>query len=167
MAAQLVSRLDFATDWRLQKSYFLAEVWSIEERLARLSHVDFAAWSHGPWSLHVREATELLESKGNLTKVRRLARRRPEAEFLKVRSLEGLPSVREEEAEFLDSVAAQLKYLDGDALTKVAKTTPPYVATKAKHLIDLDAYLESIRKKHAALAESRKVAALVAEAKTE
>lgn len=167
MAAHLVSRLDFATDWRLQKSYFLAEVWSIEERLSRLSNVDFAAWSHGPWSLHVREATELLESEGLLTKVRQAARRRPEAEFLKVRSVGELPDVHEEEKEFLDVVAAELKYLDGNTLTSVAKATPPYMAAKPKRLVDLDGYLESIRKKHTALAESRKVAALVAEAKTE
>lgn len=167
MAAHLVSHLDFVTDWRLQKTYFLAEVWSIEERLSRLSRVDFAAWSHGPWSLHVREATELLESEGFLTKVRQAARRRPEAEFLKVRSLEGLPSVREEEEEFLNAVALQLRYLDGDTLMRVAKATPPYVMTRPKQLIDLDGYLESIGKKHAALAQSRKVAALVAQAKAE
>ena len=44
VVANLISRLDFGTDWRLQKAYFLAEVWSIEERLRRLSAVDFASW---------------------------------------------------------------------------------------------------------------------------
>ena len=167
VVAGLVSRLEFVTDWRLQKGYYLAEVWSIEERLRRLSKVDFAAWSHGPWSLHVREATELLEAEGVLAKATQPARRRPEAEFLKITSTKGLPSIGGEDEEFLGEVAAQIKYLDGDTLTRIAKSTPPYMSAKARQLVDLDGYLESLIKKHAALAESAKVAALVAEARAE
>jgi len=167
VSANLIARLDFVTDWRLQKAYFLSEVWSIEERLKRLSAVDFASWTHGPWSLHVREATEALESKLIVWREAQPARRRSEAEFLKVPVPEEVPAMSDEESEFLDVVAAQIKFLDGDSLTKVAKATPPYVASKARQLIDLDEYLEALRRKHSRLATSQKVAALIAEAKAE
>src|SRR3990170_5936330 len=69
ISATFLSHLDFMTDRRLQKAYYLAEVWSIEERLERLSEVDFASWRHGPWSLHVRESEERLESKGVVERI--------------------------------------------------------------------------------------------------
>ena len=75
--------------------------------------------------------------------------------------------LRDADREFLDSVADEIRYLNGDDLTKVAKATPPYLATAPRHLIDLDRYLDDLRRKHARFAESPKVAALVAEAKAE
>src|SRR5207249_10830748 len=95
VVANLISRLDFVTDWRLQKAYYLAEVWSIDERLCRLSGADFASWTHGPWSLHVREAAEILEAKGILVRTKQRAKRRPEAEFLKVVKADQLPDLGE------------------------------------------------------------------------
>src|SRR5712691_5223954 len=119
MAANLVARLDLVTDWRLQKSYYLAEVWSIEERLRRLSDVEFASWTYGPWSLHVREAEEALEAHGLLVRVRHQAKRRPEAEFFQIPQRTKLPQLEETEVDFLDSFAAQIKYTDGATLTKI------------------------------------------------
>src|SRR5205809_6125680 len=84
VVANLISRLDFVTDWRLQKAYFLAEVWTLVERLRRLCAVDFASWAHGPWSLHVREAKEALEAQEIVSRVRHPDRRRPEAEVHKI-----------------------------------------------------------------------------------
>src|SRR6266508_3047002 len=165
VAANLVSRLDFVTDWRLQKSYYLAEVWSIEERLCRLSEVEFASWTHGPWSLHVREAEEALEANGLLVRVRQQAKRRPEAEFLRIPQRSKLPPLEEPESEFLDAFAAQINYTPGETLTKIAKATVPFQSTKEKHLVDLDGYLEALNKKHERFARSRKVAKLVAQAK--
>ena len=167
IVANLIPRIDFVTDWRLQKAYYLAEVWSIEDRLRRLSGVDFASWTHGPWSLHVREAAESLEAQGLVMRVTQPAKRRPEAEFLKVVQASRIPHLNEEDKEFLASFVAPIRYLDGDTLTKIAKKTRPYIAAKPRQLIDLDGYLESLRSKHARLAESRKVASLVAEAKAE
>ena len=167
VSANLIARLDFVTDWRLQKAYFLSEVWSIEERLKRLSAVDFASWTHGPWSLHVREATEALESDLVVRRETQPARRRSEAEFLNVPEPKDIPAMSGEESEFLDVVAAQIRFLDGESLTKVAKATPPYAASRARQLIDLDGYLETLRRKHSRFAASQKVAALIAEAKAE
>lgn len=167
VAANLVSRLDFVTDWRLQKSYYLAEVWSIEERLSRLSDVEFASWTHGPWSFHVREAEEALEADGLLVRVRQQAKRRPEAEFLRITRRNELPPLEGPEEEFLDSFAAQIKYTDGETLTKIAKATFPFQSTKRKDLVDLDGYLEALKKKHERFARSRKVAKLIAQAKAE
>jgi len=167
VSANLIARLDFVTDWRLQKAYFLSEVWSIEERLKRLSAVDFASWTHGPWSLHVREATEALESGLIVRRETQPARRRSEAEFLNVPEPKDIPAMSGEESEFLDVVASQIRFLDGESLTKVAKATPPCAISKARQLIDLDGYLETLRRKHSKLAASRKVAALIAEAKAE
>src|SRR5712691_2637292 len=93
VAANLVSREDIVTDWRLQKSYYLAEVSSLEERLCRLSEVEFASWTHGPWSLHVREAEEALEADGLLVRVRQKAKRRPDAEFLRITQRSKLPAL--------------------------------------------------------------------------
>ncbi len=163
ITAELLHRLDLVTDWRLQKAYFLAEVWSIEERLERLSNVDFASWKHGPWSLHIRQAEEALEDLGLLSRNYRPAKRRPEAEFLK---LKARPATRlgQGEREFLDGVAEQLRYLNGDALTALAKETIPYTSAEHHEIIDLDAYLEELRKKHEKFDNSPRVAALVAEA---
>lgn len=165
--SNLVSKLDFVTDWRLQKAYYLAEVWSIEERLCRLSEADFASWTYGPWSLHVREAAEFLEAKGTLVRVKQRVRRRPEAEFLKVERADQLVKLSEEDEEFLESVSEQARYLSGEKLTKISKATQPYAATKPAQRIDLSLYLEMLKRKHEALVSSPRVAALVAEAKAE
>lgn len=167
VAANLVARLDFVTDWRLQKSYYLAEVWSIEERLCRLSEVEFASWTHGPWSLHVRAAEEALEADGLVDRVKQAARRRPEAEFLRIAQRSKVPPLGEADEDFLDSLAAQIKYVDGDSLTKIAKSTVPFQLTKPEHLVDLDGYLEALKKKHERFVRSPKVAKLVAQAKAE
>ncbi len=165
VAANLVSRVDFVTDWRLQKSYYLAEVWSIEERLCRLSEVEFASWTHGPWSLHVREAEEALEADGLVDRVRQKAKRRPEAEFLRINQRSKVPPLGYADEEFLDSFAAQIKYTDGDTLTKIAKSTVPFQSTKPEDLVDLDGYLQALKKKHERFVHSPKVAKLVAQAK--
>jgi len=167
VTSNLVSKLDFVTDWRLQKAYYLAEVWSIDERLCRLSGADFASWTHGPWSLHVREAAEILEAKGILVRTKQRAKRRPEAEFLKVVKADQLPDLGEKDEEFLESVSKQMKYLSGEKLTEIAKGTQPYTATKRGQCIDLGAYLESVKRKHEQLANSPRAAALIAEAKAE
>ena len=167
VTSNLVSKLDFVTDWRLQKAYYLAEVWSVEERLCRLSAAEFASWTHGPWSLHVREAAEVLEAKGFLVRTKQRAKRRPEADFLKVVKVNQLADIGEKDEEFLESVSKQMKYLSGEKLTTITKGTQPYLATKQGERIDLDAYLESIKRKHVALANSPRAAALIAEAKAE
>ena len=167
ISAHLIARLDFVTDWRLQKSYYLAEVRSIEERLRRLSHVEFASWKHGPWSVHVREAEETLEMEGLVVRVVKRAVRRPEAEFLKVADAAALPPLEDGDQEFLDAFAKEIKFVDGDRLTGMAKATPPFQASKPKQLIDLDGYLENLRAKHERFVRSPKVARLVAEAKAE
>ena len=137
-------------------------MWSIEERLCRLSEVEFASWTHGPWSLHVREAEEALEADGLLVRLRQKATRRPEAEFLRITQRNKLPPLKEPEEEFLDSFAAQIKYTDGETLTKIAKATLPFRSTKSEDLVDLSGYLEDLKKKHERFARSRKVARLVA-----
>ena len=167
VTGHLISRLDYVTDWRLQKSYYLAEVWSIEERLCRLSNVEFASWTHGPWSLHVREAEETLEAEGLIVRVRQRARRRPEAEFLRITEGTELPAIAESEEEFLDSFASQIKYVGGETLTKIAKATSPFQTTKPEHLVDLDGYLQALQKKHDRFTRSRKVARLISQAKAE
>jgi len=166
VSANLVARLEYVTDWRLQKSYYLAEVWSIEEKFERLSAADFASWSHGPWSLPVREAEEALEVQGVLVRTRGQARRRPEAEFLHIGASATVPRIPDD-AEFLDEVTRQIKFLDGVTLTQVAKATLPYKEARPRQRIDLDGYLDLLRRKHARLQASAKVAALVEEARAE
>src|SRR5437870_9588399 len=148
VVANLISRLDFVTDWRLQKAYFLAEVWSIEERLRRLSAVDFASWAQGPWSLHVREAEEALEAQDIVSRVRHPAKRRPEAEFLQIKKAEKLPPLEESDSEFLDSFAAQVKFVDGEKLTEITKLTLPFQATKRDASVTLISYFKTLQKKH-------------------
>ena len=167
VAVELIKRLDYVTDWRLQKTYYLAEVWSIEERIRRLSALDFASWNHGPWSLPLREAEEALETQGILVRVIRPARRRPEAEFLKVQSSVVAPSLPADDAEFLEAVIDQVKFLDGETLTRVTKTTSPYQLAKPMALIDLDGHLESLRRKHERLQNSPRVVALIEKARRE
>jgi len=142
-------------------------VWSIEERLCRLSEVEFASWTHGPWSLHVREAEEALEADGLVDRVREPAKRRPEAEFLRITQKGKVPPLGAADEEFLDSFAAQIKYTDGDTLTKIAKSTMPFQSTKPEDLVDLDSYLDAFKKKHERFVRSPKVARLVAQAKAD
>jgi len=165
ISATFLSHLDYMTDRRLQKAFYLAEVWSIEERLERLSQVDFASWHHGPWSLHVREGTERLESSGTVERIFRLADDGLEIDFLKVTSPVEFPELHREEAEFLVDVSAALRFMKSGKLTHVAKATTPFRLTPPEARIDLDAYLESVKQRHAKLVNSPKVAALVAEAK--
>ena len=165
ISAALLSHLDFMTDRRLQKVFYLAEVWSIEERLERLSPVDFASWHHGPWSLHVREGTERLESRGIVERVIQPAEGGLEFEFLRVTGPIGSFQLPPAEAEFVVEVSAALRYMKSGKLTHVAKATLPFQRTLPETRIDLDAYLESLKQRHVRLVTSPKVAALVAEAK--
>lgn len=165
VSAIFLSRLDYMTDRRLQKAYYLAEVWSIEERLERLSQVDFASWRHGPWSLHVRESTERLESRGIVERVIKPAKDSLEVEVLKMTSPVESPDLRQDEVEFLVDMSAALRFMKTEKLTQVAKATAPFQLTAPEARIDLDAYLESLKQRHAKLVNSPKVAALVAEAK--
>ncbi len=165
VSATFLANLDFMTDRRLQKAYYLAEVWSIEERLERLSAVDFASWRHGPWSLHVRESEERLESKGVAERIIKPAKDGVEVELLKVTNPSGAPGLEPDEREFLVEVSAALRFIDSQRLTQVAKATAPFRGTPPEGRIDLDGYLEAVRKRHAKLVDSPSVAALVAEAK--
>jgi len=157
--------MSHVTDQRLQKSFFIAEVWSIEERLRRLSPAEFVAWKHGPWSIHVRQGAEAAVESGSITTTVKAAKRRPEAEFL-----EGAPNwkprlLSKEDLEFLDMTLLQIRYLDNDRLTAVSKASPPFVRTPYGESIDLDGYLRALNEKHAKLQNSDRIARLVAEAK--
>ena len=143
------------------------EVWSIEERLSRLTAADFASWTYGPWSLHVREGVESLEAARVVQIESRTARRREAAEFLQIRKEARIPPLPAEDADFLATIAEQIKFLDGDTLTRIAKSTKPYADTVPRHRIDLDGYLEELRRKHAKFVASPKVARLVEEAMAE
>lgn len=167
VAGHLLSHLSHVTDWRLQKTFFLAEVWSIEERLGRLTAADFASWTYGPWSLHVREGVESLEANREVQRESRTARRREAAEFLQIRKEARIPPLPAEDADFLGEIAQQIKFLDGDSLTRVAKSTKPYADTVPRQRIDLDGYLDELRTKHAKFVASPKVARLVEEAMAE
>lgn len=165
VSAAFLSNLKYVTDRRLQKAYYLAEVWSIEERLERLSEVDFASWRHGPWSLHVRESEERLESRGVVERIIKPARGGLEVELLRVTKPSGSSALARDELEFLVEVSAAIRFIDSEKLTQVAKATAPFRVTSPEARIDLDGYLETIRKRHAMLVDSPRVAALVAEAK--
>src|SRR2546427_8613108 len=164
VSGSLLARLEFVTDRRLQKAYYLAEVWFIEERLNRLTGVDFASWKHGPWSLHVRESIERLERQGYVERIEKTARRGPETEFLRVSKATPAEGLSADEIAFLEDVTNQLKFLNSEKLTQVAKETRPYRSTPPASRIDLDAYLESLLERHSKLADSSKVAAMVAAA---
>src|SRR3989304_1646397 len=125
VSANLVARLEYVTDWRLQKAAYLAEVWSIEEKFERLSAADFASWSHGPWSLPVREAEEALEVQGVLVRTRGQARRRPEAEFLHIGASATVPRIPDD-AECLAEVGRQRQPRAGLTGTQATIATPPY-----------------------------------------
>jgi len=165
VSATFLSNLDYMTDRRLQKAYYLAEVWSIEERLERLSEVDFASWRHGPWSLHVRESEERLESRGVVERIIKPAKGGLEVELLKATKPFGASPLAGDEREFLVGVSAALRFIDSEKLTEVAKATEPFRVTSPEARIDLNGYLETIRTRHAKLVDSPRVAALVAEAK--
>lgn len=167
IVANLAAKLPFTTDRRLQKAFYLAEVWSIEERLSRMSLVDFVSWTYGPWSLQIRVVEEKLQDEGVLGIVEKIPKKYEGAEFLQVINARSIPSMKSSEREFLNSFIDQVRYIDSEELTKMAKSTRPFKATKPHEIIGLDRYLAEMQEKHKRFQNSEKVAKLIFDAKAE
>ena len=66
VVSRIVKPTSGASDRVLQKTYFLACVDSIEDRLLLLPAPRFFSWTHGPWSKELREVFEFAESEGTV-----------------------------------------------------------------------------------------------------
>ncbi len=164
----LTLNMGFAPDRRIQKAFFLAEVWSIEERLTRLTRADFASWTHGPWSLQVKVAEEDLQWEGILRPKQDVPKKYKDAEFLEIVKIpKSFLSLKEEDEKFIKSFADQIRFIDSEKLTQLAKTTKPYLSTKDKEIIDLDGYLKEMKEKQIRFQDSDRVARFIGEAEAE
>jgi hypothetical protein len=131
-----------ASDWTLQKSYFLACVESIEDRHVALPAPRFYSWTYGPWSKDLRELLELASAAGDVEPELVQSRHRSVTKVYKWPSARPvLPLRNVSDSEFLDTFVGRISKLSGDELTRLAKDTAPYRSTQFGQPIDLDGYL--------------------------
>jgi len=136
-----------ASDWTLQKTYYLACVESIEDRLTALPDPRFFSWTHGPWSKDLRQLVDMAASAGDLelalvpSKYRSVTRvyRWPHKREIP-------PMANPEDAVFLEGFVTRIAGVAGEELTRLSKETIPYKHTARGRLIDFDQYLESRKK---------------------
>jgi hypothetical protein len=162
--SRLVHPKGGASDWTLQKTYYLACVESIEDRLAPLPNPRFFSWKFGPWSKDLRNLMDLAADVGNfevalvpskhqaVTKVYRWPQGKPT-----------LPMRNSADATFLDEYVARVADLSGEQLTALAKQTIPYRNTPYLRPIDLDKYLQERRAAIDKLSDDERLAGLLAE----
>lgn len=152
-----------ASDWTLQKTYYLACVESIEDRLVTLPDARFFSWSYGPWSKDLRQLVDMAASAGKLALT--LARSKYQ-EVTRVykwpRGHELPPMANVDDASFLDEFLARSADLTGEELTLLAKETAPYKGTEQGRPIDLNHYLESRRRAVEKLSNDETLAQLLA-----
>lgn len=131
-----------ASDWTLQKTYYLACVESIEDRITALPDPRFFSWTHGPWSKDLRQLMDMAASVGDVELALVPSKYRSVTRVYKwPRNRELPPMSNPEDAEFLEGFVAHISELKGDELTRLAKETLPYKQTSQGHLIDLEEYL--------------------------
>jgi len=135
-----------ASDWTLQKTYFLACVESIEDRLSPLPDPRFFSWTHGPWSKDLRQLVDMAASAGDLELALLPSKYRSVTRVYRwPRKREIPPMSNPEDAAFLENFVARISDLPGEELTRLAKDTAAYKQTTQGRLIDLDQYLASRR----------------------
>ncbi len=91
-----------------------------------------------------------------------------DAEFLEIVKIpKSFLSLKEEDEKFIKSFADQIRFIDSEKLTQLAKTTKPYLSTKDKEIIDLDGYLKEMKEKQIRFQDSDRVARFIGEAEAE
>jgi hypothetical protein len=142
IVARIVHQKGGASDWTLQKTYFLACVESIEDRLTMLQAPRFFSWTYGPWSKQLRDIMDLAESVGEVNIELVQSKYQPLTKVYEWPKKNELPPMKNpEDATFVESFVSRVKKLPGEQLTMLAKQTTPFVRTPAGQPIDLGAYL--------------------------
>lgn len=141
-ASRVIRPRGGASDWTLQKTYYLACVESIEDRLSALPDPRFFSWTHGPWSKDLRQLMDMAASVGDVELALVPSKYRSVTRVYKwPRNREIPPMSNPEDAQFLDEFVARVADFKGDQLTQMAKETLPYKHASQGHLIDLEEYL--------------------------
>lgn len=163
LVSRIIRRKGGASDWTLQKTYYLACVESIEDRLVSMPAPRFFSWNYGPWSKDLRAFMEALGSVGQVRidlvrsthqDVTRIYKWPAEAE---------LPQIpNPDDDSFVDGFLARVGALNGELLTTLAKRTVPYAKTLPWHPIDLDGYLAERRSAIERLSDDATLAELLA-----
>ena len=144
VASHVIQPRGGASDWTLQKTYFLACVESIEDRLALLPDPRFFSWTHGPWSKDLRQLMDMAASVGDVEVALVPSRYRTVTRVYRwPRNRTVLPMLKAEDAKFLDDFVGRTSKLKGEELTRLAKETVPFKQTTPGHLIELENYLDS------------------------
>lgn len=144
VASHVIQPRGGASDWTLQKTYFLACVESIEDRLALLPDPRFFSWTHGPWSKDLRQLMDMAASVGDVEVALVPSRYRTVTRVYRwPRNRTVLPMLKAEDAKFLDDFVSRTSKLKGEELTRLAKETVPFKQTTPGHLIELENYLDS------------------------
>ncbi len=148
-----------ASDWTLQKTYYLACVESIEDRFMALLAPRFFSWSYGPWSKDLRELMELAAAVGDVDVALVRSRYQTVTKVYRWPSKKELPPMRSsEDALFVDRFLSRVRRLPGEELTLLAKQTIPFKRTEAARPIDLEGYLAERKSSIERLSDDEKLA---------
>ena len=143
-ASRVIRPRGGASDWTLQKTYFLACVESIEDRLTLLPDPHFFSWTHGPWSKELRQLMDMASSVGDVELALVRSKYRTVTRVYKWPRDRTLPPMSNpEDADFLDEFVARTSKLKGEELTRLAKEAVPFKQTAPGHFIELESYLDS------------------------
>jgi hypothetical protein len=151
-----------ASDWALQKTYFLACVESIEDRHTELPAPRFYSWTYGPLSKDLRELLELASAAGDVElKLVQSKHRSVTKVYAWPGSRPVLPLRNLADAEFLDTFVGRISKLSGDELTRLAKDTVPYKSTQFGQPIDLEGYLATKRSQLETLSDDARLSHII------
>jgi hypothetical protein len=164
VVARIISGKAGASDWVIQKLYYLACVESIEDRLELLPSPGFFSWNHGPWSKDLRALLELSTSAGDIEVLQVRSKYRAITTLYRWPQSKPVPSMAGKAGPtFLDPFLRRLSRLPGEMLTDLAKNTFPYRRTPFGQIIDLEGYLEERKRGLDVLSDDVRLATLLAE----
>ncbi len=163
VVSQIVSLKGGASDWTLQKTYYLAAVESIEDRLAPLPAPLFFSWRYGPWSKDLRQLINMAAEQGAFDIAIVSSKHSGSTKLYRPPRAKKPESMRNpEDQSFLEDFLSGVSKVSGDELTKLAKETVPFQRAELYRPIDLDAYLNERRAARERLSNDEKLAGILA-----
>lgn len=128
-------KLEFLTEKRLMKIFYLAELYHIEKYGKRLSDLRFLNYTYGVWSPDLRGRIDLLN--GIDIKITNAGDR----SFITALRKPDRSKLSEEVVNILDTVIDDFSYQSTNYITNTTKNTLPWEKSKFGELIDFEDYI--------------------------